>query len=166
MNLIQGNPIWPDCILLNFTSSFLRLQYLFMRFVKYDKTFFKNKTSEKKAVKYLKMQDSQFTGEQRSVIALTNYRTRVKALNEPPINLLTVEFACCFEVNLPHGNTSIRSRFFLCRLPQQERHMGIIIFVPCCCCLLSVDVVDLPSTCFDGFQPKLGNRCNMGTLLC
>ena len=29
----------------------------------------------------------------------------------------------------------------------------------CCCCLL-------PSTCFDGFQPKLGHRCNMGTLIC
>ena len=46
-----------------------------------------------------------------------------------------------------------------------------------CCLLLSVDVMvlsvvktgehlALTSTCFDGFQPKLGHRCNMGTLIC
>ena len=29
-----------------------------------------------------------------------------------------------------------------------------------------VNTLALSSTCFDGFQPKLGHRCNMGTLVC
>ena len=43
-------------------------------------------------------------------------------------------------------------------------------FVHCCSCL-SLSIVRsgkhlaLPPTCFDGFQPKLGHRCNMGTFI-
>ena len=43
-------------------------------------------------------------------------------------------------------------------------------FVPCCCCCLllwkQVNIWHLPSICFDGFQPELGHRCNMRTLIC
>ena len=50
---------------------------------------------------------------------------------------------------------------FLCRLPLQERHIGITLFpvvVCCCCCLLLLSVVKkglhlaLSSTCFDGYN--------------
>ena len=45
-------------------------------------------------------------------------------------------------------------------------------FVPCCCCCLLWKQLknrlkfDSNFTCFNGFQPKLGHRCNMETLIC
>ena len=58
---------------------------------------------------------------------------------------------------------------FLCRLPYQERHIGIA-FSPVVCCVAVVVKTGyhlaLPSTCFDGFQPKLGHRYNMGIHIC
>ena len=57
---------------------------------------------------------------------------------------------------------------FLCHLPQQEWHIMITLSIVVCCCGKQANIWLYlpPSTCFDGFQPKLGHRCNRGTLIC
>ena len=51
---------------------------------------------------------------------------------------------------------------WLCR--KDPYHVGIVLSPVVVCC--QNRLIALVSTCFDGFQPNMGHRYNMGALIC